>query len=380
MSRSTPGPLVVFLASTCLSVIACDDKKPAADSPHADAGADKYATADPKLTKALQAAAGAATSDDGPPAEGVFPPGAADRRHASGVPTKVELLNEGAEPRLALRTEADAAAEGAHTGSYGPAALEVAIRLGPRAALPTIDLSLFVGPSRGDPSGPEWLAVNVKKALPAQEQLAELPPDSAREIASLEGTQILVRLAPDGRESDVRTALGKGARSELRRVADNAAEDLVLASVPIPSRPVGVGAQWIAETRMPWSGLDVIAYRAFRVKSIEGDRLDLAVDVKAYAASPDTNLEGIPPGATLQQFESEAQGEMQVVRGEILARKFEMQKRVVFVFSSPTAAEGQPADPTGRPGSNTLTGQIQAEATFVRGEDLRAERGNAGHR
>jgi hypothetical protein len=382
MSRSTSGPLL-FLACTCLSVSACEDKKPAADSARVDAGTDKYATADPKLAKALQAAAGAAAADDGPPPEGVFPPGGADRRHASGVPTKVELLSDGADPRIALGTETDAAAEGRQTTSYGPAALEIAVRLGPRTALPTIDLSLLLGPSRGDPGGPEWLTANVRKALPAQEQLDELPPDGAREIASLEGTQILVRLTADGRESDVRTALGKGARPELGRVAENAAEALVLATVPIPSKPVGVGAQWIAETRMPWSGLDVIAYRAFRVKSLEGDRMDLTMDVKAYAASQDTKLEGIPTGATLQQFESEAQGEMQVVRGELLARKFEMQKRVVFVFSSPTPAEGQPAaDPAGRPGGNTLTGQIQAEATFVRGEDLRAagEQKKAGHR
>jgi len=94
--------LLLLVTATCLISTACEEKKQSADAPRAeaDAGTDKYATADPKLTKALQAAAGTATGDDGPPADGVFPPGGADRRHANGVPTKVELLNDGSAPRI----------------------------------------------------------------------------------------------------------------------------------------------------------------------------------------------------------------------------------------------------------------------------------------
>jgi hypothetical protein len=377
--------LILIGTGACLPGTACDDKKPSADAPRAeaDAGSDKYATVDPKLAKALQAAAGGAGSDDGPPPDGVFPPGGAERRHAMGVPTKVELVNDGAEPRVAFRTDIDASADAFRIGSYGPAALEIAMQLGPRVALPTIDLSLSFGPAKGDREGPEWLSAIVRKALPSQEQLSELPPDGAHMIASLEGTQILIKLTPDGRESDAQTVLGKTAQPELDRVAKNAADALVLATVPMPPKAIGVGAQWIAETRMEWSGLDVIAYRAFRVKSIDGERLDLGVDVKAYAASRDTQLQGIPPGAVLKQFEAEAQGEMTAVRGEAFARKFEMQERVVFLFSSPTPPEGQPStDPAGRPEGNTLTGQVQAAATFVRGDELRAaaERGRLGRK
>ena len=125
---------------------------------------------------------------------------------------------------------------------------------------------------------------------------------------------------------------------------------------------------------MPLSSLDVIAYRAFRVKGIDGNRVRLSFDLKAYAASPTTTL-GVPKEATLEQVDAQAQGEMELVRGEVLARKSDVQLRVVMVFEAPSAAD--PSDPPPMPGqpqptTKRLTAQMQSQATFVRGDDLRA--------
>ncbi len=145
-------------------------------------------------------------------------------------------------------------------------------------------------------------------------------------------------------------------------------------TVPLPDRPVGVGAQWIAETRMPYAGLDVIAYRAFRVKSITENRVHLSLDVKAYAASKDAEVAGIPKGATFEQFDAQAQGELEIVRGESLARKSDVQQRVSSCSSRPPGAppsEGTGGQP-GQPQVGVIPLQIQTQATFARGEDLRA--------
>jgi hypothetical protein len=209
----------------------------------------------------------------------------------------------------------------------------------------------------------------VVKASPAKQQMAQLPPGLDKEIASLQGTQVRVKVTPDGRESDVLTELSKTAKAELARLAQNAAEALVFATVPLPPKPVGVGGQWIAETRMPLSGLDVLAYRAYRVKSIDGDRVHVTLDVKAYAAGKDVNIEGVPKGATFEQFEAQSQGELELVRGESLARKSDVQQRVVMIFAGPGGMQ-PPAQP-GQPPGNMLTAQLSTQATFVRGEDLR---------
>ena len=283
MNRCLPVPLVVALGAGAVLGAACDEKKPTSEAPSPDASArvDKFAMADPKLAKALQAATSADGGDNGPPPDGVFGPGAADQRHPVGAPTKVDVVSDGSEPRLTLAPAADAAADGARTASYGPALLEIGMQLGPRTMMPTVDMKLALSPAKKDDGGPDWLVAEVKRALTAREQPGQLPPGMDKEIGTLEGTQARVRWTADGRESEVRTQLGAGTKSELDRLADTAAQAVVLATVPLPAAPVGVGAQWIAESRMPWFGIDAVVYRAYRVKSIDGDRLHLSLDVSA---------------------------------------------------------------------------------------------------
>jgi hypothetical protein len=370
MSRKVFGPLSVALGVAAL-LCACEDKKPPSDSPQADAGVgqDKYATADPKLARALQAAASASASGENvPPPEGIFPPGLANQRHAAGVPTKVDVVSDGSDPRVSL----DPGAAGAASW-YGPAGLRLGMQMGQRVAMPTIDMGFALGPAKKDEGGSDWLQADLKRASPAKEQLGQLPPGTDKEIASLEGTQIRLKVGPDGRESDVQILLGKGTQSELERLAQSAAESLVFAMVPLPTKPVGVGAQWIAETRMPLSGVDTISYRAYRVKSISGNRVHLSLDVKSYATGTDVALPGVPKGATLEQFMAEAQGEMEIVRGEALARMFDVQQRVVMVFAAAGGAT-PPSQPGEPPTANRLTAQLQGQATLIRGEDLRGTR------
>jgi hypothetical protein len=370
--------VVAILVATALPAFGCDDKKTNTDSARSDAGAgaDKYATADPKLEKALQAAASAsaAAADNGPPPDGIFAPGAADQRHAKGAPTKVDIVSEGADPKVSLAptvsAAADASADSARASSYGPAALELGMQLSKRVAMPTIDLALVFGPAKKDDGGADWLVGEVKKSAAAKQQLGQLPPGVDKEIGSLEGTTVRIKLTPDGRESDLQMQLGKSSKSELDMLGEAAAEALVFATIPLPPKPVGVGAQWIAETRMPLATLDVVAYRAYRIKSIEGDRLHLTMDVKAYAASKTTQLQGLPAGAELLQYDGTAQGELEVVRGETLARKSDVQQHVLMIFQGKGGAT--PPTQPGQPPGNVMPAEIESQATFVRGDDLRA--------
>ena len=371
MSRLTHRLLVLALGAAPLGA-GCEEKKPTSSAPAADANAstDKYATADPKLAKVLQAgSAASASSDKGPPPGGIFPVGGADLRHPKGTPTHVELILDGSEPRVSLRPAVDSSPDSARTSSYGPASLELAIQMGPRIAMPTVDFAFLLGPAKKDDGGADWLVADVKKAAPSRQQLGQLPAGMEKEVNALAGTSVRIQITPDGSESAVQTQLGKGAPPELERIATGAAEALVLATVPLPAKPVGVGAQWIAETRMPLSGLDVIAYRAYRVKAIEGDRLRLSLDVKAYAADKEAPLPGAPKGATLEEFESESAGELELVRGESLARKSELKQRVVAVFHGPNGDQKAPSPSGQPPGSGMM--QIQTQATLVRGDDLR---------
>ena len=68
--------LALAFAVPFLGTVGCDDKKPSSDTEaRADGGtgADKYASADPKLEKAMKAAAEASSeTSSGPPPTGIF--------------------------------------------------------------------------------------------------------------------------------------------------------------------------------------------------------------------------------------------------------------------------------------------------------------------
>jgi hypothetical protein len=370
MSLKSTLLAVALAAPLAWGAAGCDDKKPSSDTARTDAGAtDKYATADPKLAKALQAAASAtAASDTGPPPDGIFAPGAADHRHAKGVPTKVDFLSDGADPKISLDLAADASVDAARATSYGPALLEL-VQQQQRGAGLALAFQLLLAPGKPDDGGPDTLVATVKAAGLAKDQGGQVPPDLDKAVASLQGSALRVKVSADGKQSDVSMVMSKTAKPELDRFAQSAAEALSMNTIPLPGRPVGVGAQWIAETRMPLSGLDVITYRAFKVKSIDGDRVHLTLDVKVYAASKEVQLAGLPQGAELQQFDAIAQGELELVRGESLARTSDVQQRVVLAFSPPGGMEKP--DPQNPQQPQMMTAQILQQATFVRGDDLR---------
>src|SRR5687767_10520018 len=106
--------LLAALACGLLAVSAgCDEPKKVA----LDAGADAATpnTMDPKLQAAVAAAASGSgpvagpAASGGPPPTGVFAPGEADKAHPRGVPAKIEVFSDGADPKVALKTRTEAA-------------------------------------------------------------------------------------------------------------------------------------------------------------------------------------------------------------------------------------------------------------------------------
>src|SRR5260370_31067372 len=95
--------ICLYAPIALVMAVACEDKKGPADSTRAEAGAgtDKYATADPKLEKALRAATSASAADNGgAPAAGGFAPGASDPRHPQATPPKIRPDDVGSDTPL----------------------------------------------------------------------------------------------------------------------------------------------------------------------------------------------------------------------------------------------------------------------------------------
>jgi hypothetical protein len=344
----------VSLSALLLGVaglVACNEQKTSPTRATAPS-ASQVLTADSKLTQALAPPSGSpsarGSSGDGPPQRGVFEQGQADARHGKGAPIKIQLGSPGAEPKYAI---------GPGAGDVkGPFKIIVSVHTGPRAALPTVDLALAVKMDKpkdklsdGGVALPAIIA-KVDKATLSAAQPGQVPAGTDKEIAKLNGSVMRIVPAAAGGAGDIELTVAKDVSAELKFVLFGAADALYSWDVAVPGVPVGVGAAWIAESRNKFSGVDVVTYRLYKVKSIDKDGASLDVEMRQYAASAQDSIEGLPPGG-LQQFDSTSHGTMKLTAGETLASQADFDQRRTMLVQD---------------GQRMLTVQLQTEAKISR--------------
>lgn len=333
------------LSLCLLPGLGCDEKP----ATHATAGADAGARStspvvDPNIAAAVREVAKAPLAETAgggsdvkePPPNGVFAAGEADKEMAPGSPPKLTLGTTGGTPKLAL--------EGIVLEPKKPRELAatVAVRTGPRAALPTIDLILKLKaepPKKDDEgSGAAGLAVlgRVESAKPSREQPGTLPAGVEEQIAKLVGSRLEYRLSENGALSSMSVHVPGGAEAALGRVVEGVGELASTLHVPFPAEPVGPGAYWMITSREQYIGLDVVAYRMFKVEDVSGSEATLSIATKRYVAGGQVTFPGLPKHE-VDEFRGEGRGEIVVEPSRGIVRA-----RVQDTLLSNLAPEGDP--------------------------------------
>ena len=210
--------LALALAGTALLGAACDDKKSTDDRARRRRQRGhrqiRHAPTPSSRRRCRPRPRRLRRSENGPPPDGIFAPGVADKRHPKGAPTTVDMVGDGDEPRITLHRRAG---RDAHV-SYGPAAIELAMQMGPRMVDAHRRLRPDARPRQEGRRRPDWLVADIKNASPAKEQLGELPPGTDKVIASLEGSQLRLKLTARRRARATCRAARKAAAKELDRM------------------------------------------------------------------------------------------------------------------------------------------------------------------
>ncbi len=340
-------------------VSGCEEKKPSAAPTAKEGGAAPSDQAlDPSVVKAVAAAASAKPgrgrgqgAEGGPPPNGVFDPGMADKELAPGAPPKITVGSTGKEPRFPISLAPKA-------GSKIPAHLSLQLRTGPRSALPTIDfiLSFEVEKPKGAAPGavpaaaapaaaaPTDLGVTVKvtKAALGTTQPGNVPAEVGKLIGQLGGSTVTYRVAPNGAGSDFKHTISNAAANDLDEALRAVEEAIATTTIPAPVEALGAEAFWMVTTRERFLGSDVIAYRMIKVESNDGKQASLDVSVKRYAANASLTLPGAPGQLSIEQFMAVSEGQVDVL------------------------ATG------GFPGEHVLTQQVQALMTVKEKPDQKA--------
>lgn len=288
--------LVVALASLGLG---CDgaDKKTKSEAAPADSAKPKT-----KLEKALEAAAAASATasaqGQGPPANGVFAPGAADAEQAASAPPKLTMVKTGDGPKVTL------APAGLPSGArFGVNVTATAFR-GP---LPAMVYALQVADDKAKAEGgapaERPFVIKVKKASVDPKWPGKLQEGGEKLVAKLTGATVSGVIAANGGLRQLKLEVPKDA-AEIAPIAEPLVETLDFLFVPVPAEPIAAGTSWLVADRARVAGIDVVRYRAATFQKLDGEVATLSIDVRHYAASGASVPEGLPPGVEALRAES----------------------------------------------------------------------------
>jgi len=363
MTKSTIRCAQIFsvLGLTGVLLAGCEkhESQEATEKPSAsDAGVSKVAD-DPELARAVASVAaskpGSGSSNpsaDGPPATGIFAPGAADKAMAKGAPAVVTLGSDGSAPRVQLSAVPK-------PGSKRSGSIEVATQADPRQGAIPISLALTIEaqkPKTEGDAGALSATPVVAKVTNATINAPGVPADIAASVAKLKGSRVDYLVNADGSGSGFHAEVTKGVDPAFREAVQSLSDTLVLLTLPVPSKPVGVGAFWMVTTRDSVSGLDVVTYRMVKVEKIDGSSVSLNLSTKRYAASSAFDVEGLPPDAphVMSEFHSGTDGNLTLNASDAFPKSGQL--------DSVLAAALGAADPTTK---QRPTVQLQSRATIA---------------
>jgi len=302
-------------------LLACEKESPRSDAPKpAESSAEKSVVLDPDLAQAMAAAStmspkGSAAAQGGPPPNGIFPPGAADREVAKGQPPKLTLGSDGQDPRITLVPAQP------KVGSKQSGSIQIVQQQAEGGGLPIEFALTFEAqkPKTEAAAGAAPVPVPVTaKVSGARITMTGAPKELEAQIAKLKGSKVEYEIAVDGAGQNFRFEVPKAAPQEFSDLLRSLSDVLAVVTLPFPDKPVGVGAYWMATSRDGVLGLDLVTYRLIKVERIEGQKVTLNVNTKRYSAGPNFDLPGLGPNAprSLAEFQALAEGTVEIVAGK----------------------------------------------------------------
>jgi hypothetical protein len=313
-----------------LALAACEKNEPKPESTRKEAkepdAASKVEAIDPNLAEAVAAASVDKSNsappkvEGGPPPDGVFAPGEADKQIARGALPKVTLGSEGADPKILLGP------------GKGPSKLsgtvQIAMQQDPRQGAIPILLDVTFEAKKVEAAKddkPVSLPVTVR-VTSAKIDAPNVPKDLDTSIAKLKGSKVEYSIVPGGAGAGFRLDIPKGAPDEFKDVVRGLSESISMLTIPYPEKALGAGGYFMVTSRDEFLGLDLVTYRMIKVKEVTPEGATLDVSTKRYAATRSFDLPGLPPNIdkTLAEFQSASDGSVKYPLGGLLPTQGEI--------------------------------------------------------
>jgi hypothetical protein len=345
------GAAVLFLA---VALAACNEEKRTAST--VDAGLPDASSNGPvlggKLGEAVAAAEAAGPEepadkpDGGPPETGIFTPAVADAKQPPNGPPKIDMFGEGNNPKLPLSYTFSTGTERKATVLLQVRAAQsqltpLTIALVFKSEKPKDDKKTDKGKDKDKDKAKETDKPAEMSGLPVTMKIAEVK--SLRggtvgpDLENLKDVVVRYRLTPSGVVTDLAIEYPKKSSDGIELITSALLDAVMGMTMPLPDKPLGVGAFWMVTDRTRSSGVDVVRYRAAKVVKIEDQTATLAIDIRQYAANSGFALPGMPKEiqVSLEKYESQGKGEVSLGPDAFLPGKGQFNVVMQSQLSSP---------------------------------------------
>jgi hypothetical protein len=256
------------------------------------------------------------------PANGVLPPGAADKVLPTGTQPIVKLLEPGADPRSDLSY---ALTKG--TAQKMAMAMDMAVAVKtkgqamPQTPMPRMTMIFDTSVADKNAAGEfkidsRLVGTSVDPNGGQQEQMARaLRP----QIDAMKGLGMAYWVGPKGNVRDVKLDMPAGMPAAAQQIMNGMSQSFESMVTPLPKEPVGVGARWQVVSRLSTGGADILQSAIYTLKSRSGTRAALDVTLVQLAANDVIQTPQMPKGmsAKVRSFNSNGSGTTQLDLGSV---------------------------------------------------------------
>jgi len=144
------------------------------------------------------------------------------------------------------------------------------------------------------------LWVDLKPSPDTPAELMIILQSNLQDLIGMEGTG---RMDNRGQSLGEHFTLPKDASAQMKSLADQMQQSMSKVSSPLPESPVGLGASWQVHQETTQSGLPVHQTATYHLTKIEGDHIELDVDVTTQPGPGPYTMAGLPPDAKVTDLQ-----------------------------------------------------------------------------
>jgi hypothetical protein len=217
---------------------------------------------------------------------------------AVGAPPVVKMLEQGKEPRQALRWNVKPGFEQKVSADVSFGVDAVVVILGFRLPEYVVSYDLTMRAKKVEDDGTVRVAFTVDKASTASQGTPKEQRDSLNmALRGATKTTGSYTLGPRGRMTDIEINVPTGAKRMSHEMVDNLRWALVQMTPAFPREPLGQGAKWTVHQGIGQGGIHINQLTTMEIVKVEGSRVELSMNVQQSAAPQPFKNPGT--GATL---------------------------------------------------------------------------------